>query len=601
MRHPLLLSTLAAAIVVAASVDTAAAAVSAAQLPGKGQVVSGVVAGATNPAAGTMDLNVVGRAVINWGQGTGATAINAGGVAGFNIGSAAHVTFTGSGGAAVLNIDSSGNASRILGALTAKGTDVFVANGNGVIVGANARIASDRTVGLIANRLDSNAAGRFANSGAIAYDGHGGDVVVRRGASFSGGGEVLIAGGGNVNVDLGAFAAGVRLSAGHASASAAAGDSDNTRATLTTSGVQRGSVGAFTTPGLATNNGTLSLSHGHLTGTFVNNGTLDLADGFAMTGALVNHGLVHAKGDITLGRLSNSNWLTTRGQLSVLGQVSNRGTLFSPDYKGAIDAHGQFLNQGRIDGLSNVGTTGGDFVNEGTIHLVPNQAPEGYSSVVWVVGGNLINRGRIGDANSNANGVIVTNGSIDNTSTGVLQNVDLVETASDSELAGFNPDADYSIRNEGSISGDPTIDANYDLNATRTTGSFFNTGVINLVFDGSSTRYLNITASNDISLGGTVQVGGQAMSSTNTLGGLFLVARNGTLTVGTPLYFRTPTNGGISELMAEKVHAEANVIGYGPDARLYIDTHQNADGSFALSIDPGVQVTANEMHLTALP
>lgn len=602
MRHPLLFNTLAIAMALAVSVDAAAATVSATQLPGKGRVVAGVVVGSTNPAAGTMDLNVTGRAVINWGQGAGVTDINAGGIAGFNIGSGAVVTFNGAGGAAVLNIDSSGNASRILGGLKGQGTDVFVANGNGIIVGANARIASDRMVGLIANRLDDNAAGRFANRGTVAYDGHGGDVVVRRGASFSGGGEVLIAGGNNVNVDMGAFAAGVRLSAGRASATAAAGDSDNTRATLTTSGVQRGSVDGFSTAGVAVNSGTLNLSHGHVTGVLSNNGVLNLADGFAISGALVNRGTVHARGDITVGRLSNMGWLTTRGQLSVLGSVVNRGTLFSPDYKGALEAHGLVLNQGRIYGLSTVGTSGGDFVNEGTIRLLTSETPDGYGSAVWVIGGDLINRGHIGDSEV-PTGLEVTNGNIHNTRTGVLENVGLIETGSDTDLTGFAWGDDYSIRNEGLISGDFDIYANFYSrhNDNDSTGSFYNTGVLNLTPSASVARFLNIVADDDVMLGGQVQVDGRALGPDNHLDEVGLTGRNGTLAVGTPIYFQTPDAGGISSLMAEKILVTANVIGQGKGARLYIDTHQNADGTYALTVDPGVTLSATEIHMLSLP
>jgi filamentous hemagglutinin family protein len=605
MRDRFFLSTaLAASIAVAMGSTSAMAATAINQLPGQGRVAAGHVAvGNLASGAGTMELNVSGPAVINWGSGSARTDINPGGVGGFNIGSGAHVRFNGSGGAAVLNIDSSGNPSQILGALSAQGTDVYVANGNGIIVGAKARIDSSRTVGLIANRLLTGTASSFDGSeGTLNYSGSGGDVTVLGGAAFSGGGKVLIAGGGNVNVDLGAFAGEVVLRAGRASVRS--GAADNSAATLTVSGQQRGTVRGFSSAGSATNLGTLSLTHATLPGTFTNKGTLSLANGFAMTGRLVNQKTLNANGNVVVGALGNSGSLTTRGMLEVDGPLGNNGHIVAPTYRGQLSVFGPLVNNGSIEGVSYVGVSRGDLTNNGLITLVNGSDFSGQVGTVAVEGGNLLNIGHIRSAvdsnhvaRSSDLSLAVTNGSIDNR--GTLADFGDIATGSDTNASNFNDHGDYSIVNSGLIRGNFTLDANYYSRAedNHSTGSFSNTGVLDARNTGGG-RSLSLNAQTNLDLGGKVLADGQTLGTGNALDGVSLTAANGKLTVATPLtFYANGSNSGAAYLTGAQVRIGANVTGLGADASIYVLAGHRSDGSYAYSVAPTAKLKAAQVYL----
>jgi filamentous hemagglutinin family protein len=76
---------------------------------------------------------------------------------GFNIGSSAQMTFAASGNnyGSVLNIDASGNSSEIDGILNANHLNFYLANGNGVVVGAGATINAAAQLGFIGWSMDS--------------------------------------------------------------------------------------------------------------------------------------------------------------------------------------------------------------------------------------------------------------------------------------------------------------------------------------------------------------------------------------------------------------------------------------------------------------
>ena len=604
--HLLILSALAASVTAALlSAPARAADVTATQLPGQGKVVSGQVT-VGHMAAGSMDLSVNGPAVIDWGKGTARGDINANGVAGFNIGSAAKVSFTGSTGAAVLNIDSSGNPSQILGALNAHGADVFVANGNGIIVGAKAQILSDRTVGLIANHLLPGAMSGFSGSNdSIVRDGSGGDVTVLSGASFGGGGRVLIAGGGNVNVDLGAFAGSLDLAAGRA---VSRGGRDNTAATLSVSGQQRGSIEGFSSAGNATNLGVLSLAGAQVGGRLVNEGTLTLADGFSIRGKLENRNTLDANGNVTVGALNNKGLLTTQGVLTSRGWVINSGRIASPTPAGALRSFGTFTNGGQIQGVSYIDVSRGSLVNNGAIALVDANDTQGSPGAVLVRGGDLVNVGSITSA-VDATGkplyadliAQVTNGSIRNR--GLLAGFGQIATGSDTQAPNFRAEGDYSISNAGTIRGNFTLDANFTARRqdNTSTGSFSNTGVLDLraPYPGAD-RSLWISAQDNVALGGRVWMGGKALSTTNALDGVLIDASQGQLTIGAPLIFHADgSNSGTAYLTGRQVSVAANVIGVGAASAIYLTADRTSTGGSNYSIAPGVQLTAGAVHINS--
>ena len=149
-----------AAIAIALATGSALAAPTPNQMPGGG-IVTAASLGSATPVGTTLlnlpngvNVAVDGKVAIQWG-GPGAPAGEATNPYGFNLGANAAMGFTGlSVGSAVLNIDASGNPSQIYGTLQANALGgftpaVFVANANGIVVGAGGRIVAPRGVGLI--------------------------------------------------------------------------------------------------------------------------------------------------------------------------------------------------------------------------------------------------------------------------------------------------------------------------------------------------------------------------------------------------------------------------------------------------------------------
>ncbi|MBU2857845.1 hypothetical protein HF289_13515, partial [Acidithiobacillus ferrooxidans] len=209
----------------ALATPAAFAAVTATQLPGVGYVVQGSssVTGVPSTATNTLTINpgASSPVVIQWGgsapAATVAPTINSGGTAGFNIGASATVKFTAAGTktAPILNIDATGNPSMILGTMTAGSTfasPVYVANANGIVVGAGSVITLPAGLGLInADETSSQAQAVFTQAGspvAISFQGATGGVTISAGANLAGisgtSSFLLVAGAGNVNV-AGAF------------------------------------------------------------------------------------------------------------------------------------------------------------------------------------------------------------------------------------------------------------------------------------------------------------------------------------------------------------------------------------------------------------
>ncbi|SEJ36479.1 beta strand repeat-containing protein [Frateuria terrea] len=371
-------ASLAAAITLALGITPAHASVGLRQLPGQGTVVAGHVA-AGLPSSGTQAITIgnatdtgPASAVINWGSGTD---INPTGTAGFNLGSSAHLTFndgTGGQGAAVLNIDSTGNPSQIFGQLTGNGTSIFVANPNGIIVGSTARISSTANVGLIGNTLTSS--GNFdGTAGSIAYTGTGGDVTVARGARVSGT-TVLVAGGGNVNVDLSAFTGATgstTLNAGVASANAGAGSADNSAAVLTTAGALPSGrrLAGFGSAGSALNTGTLTLGAYRVDGLFTNKGRLTLP---ATNGAIWNQGTLTSGKNATFSSLVNDGHLAGSSSIKVIrGDLVNNGTITGAPWINVID--GSITNTGQMLGVKYLSTQSDGFWQPGADYSVTNR------------------------------------------------------------------------------------------------------------------------------------------------------------------------------------------------------------------------------------
>ena len=560
---------LAAALALALSAPAAfAAAPSATQLPGNGVVTAGTASGPkTAPTSGSETIKVNGNPVITWGGSSGTPTLNTKQPGGFNIGSSATLNFQTTGGAAtaVLNIDASGNPSQIMGHLNDTGStsavDIFVANGNGIIVGSGATISSGGAVGLIGESGSSldYTSGPFSHSAGGPYDGlafngtAGGDVAVSKGASINGGSTVLVAGGGNVNVDLGALTGGaVTLLAGENQGGGSFA-STNKSAVLMVSGQlptsgPTGTIVDFDSAGDAVNNGTVDLSSGatvKVGGTFTNAGDLTLPPAGAATGQTLTV--------VNNGKLTTSAGASTGGSFAAL---TNNGT---------YDSHGSvFVSEG-------------DLVNSGTI------------DATFSVGGFSIPAAK------------VTNGGIVNS--GIIKGLAYVETISDPTAPGYKPGADYSITNSGTISGiTQPIYANYGYyhhgtaSTNDSTGSFTNTGTLDV---GGS---LSISAYNDVNLGGQVEKTASgamtptAVSASNPLSALNITAGNGALTLSTAL---ASTGGAI--LSGQQVKLMANLSGVdgsgNPNGTVTIVAGDKPTSGYAVRVAAGKTVSADTVDV----
>lgn len=536
------LAALAAAITLALAATPAHADVAARQMPGKGTIVSGQVnAGVAGYGTQTITIGDAGasgpaNAVIDWGSGTD---INPTRAAGFNLGPDARLTFndgTGGQGAAVLNIDSTGNPSQLFGQLTGNGTSIFVANPNGIIVGSGARISSTASIGLIGNTTLSGTGSDFAGDGSIAYTGTGGDVTVLKGAAVNGT-RVLIAGGGNVSVDLSAFtgpSGSTTLSAGMASTNAGAGATNNAAASLTTAGALPSgrTLGGFSSAGSALNTGTLKLDDGYsVAGLFTNQGSLALP---AVNGALWNQGSLSSDVATTFSALTNDgSFVTSHGITVKRGDLVNNGTINGAQLIEAVD--GSITNTGSIIGVVGLSTS---------------------SNKYWESG------------------------------------------------------AYYSITNSGTITsyGQLTIDANrashYNGSANTSTGSFINTGTLQL----AQGAKLQVKGWQDVYLGGKVQTGYGShaldLSASNPIGQLVSSAggynatddtptfwTDGVLTLATPLYLRGAiVHGRQVKILSGLFGVDSNGAQAG---NITIAAGSQMAGDYAVSIGQGATVSAH--------
>lgn len=178
-------------------------------LPGNGAVTVGTSKGAV--AASTLTITTSpGANVINWGA-TKNVTINANSATpGFNIGAGGKVVVNGAAGDSLLNVDVTGNPSQIYGTLSSPNPSVFVANKNGIVVGAGATIIAPTGLGLINADLSSSQAQAMFGVGNVplSFTGATGGVTINAGADLSqvgsttvpGSGFLLLAGAGDVNV-----------------------------------------------------------------------------------------------------------------------------------------------------------------------------------------------------------------------------------------------------------------------------------------------------------------------------------------------------------------------------------------------------------------
>ncbi|MBU2768902.1 hypothetical protein HAP94_22740 [Acidithiobacillus ferrivorans] len=418
-------SPLVGAVLLALSAPVAMATITApatGSLPGSFSFNSGAPATPTytsgSATAATITVSA-GATVLQFGGTalTGGTVAAPSGItanAGFDIGSNATLTVSNSittANASVLISDQTGNPSQIYGNLTAAGTgtfapSLFVANANGVIVGAGAVITLPAGGGFIGEKVSETS----FTSGTIASSMTDTGAVSIASGTVNAAGYLLVAGNGNVNVgsvaNSGILTESV-VSGFSFTASSIGLASVNTGSTfVSVSSAVANLSGAYTTataiptvyaagnvnltgtamdPTLTVVNGnlvnsgsaTISAAHG-IGGSFTNNGTATLGAGLTVSGAATNNGtLDQATQTFTAASITNNGKDTGYNLVATAGTITNNGT---------IDATGSTSVT-----LSATATSGAGIINTGTIVNISSAA----TLYMSASSGNISNTGTL--------------------------------------------------------------------------------------------------------------------------------------------------------------------------------------------------------------
>ncbi len=333
--------------------STAAIAIGGSTAPGTASVIQFGGAALSTPVTSSDTSSTTGAAL--------AAASNSG----FSVGTGAALTITNKAAAfPTLINDDSGNPSQIYGSVDASalGGSLFVANANGVVVGAGGTITSPAGgLGLIGYAASSNA---FATGGAIAVASTTkgtGDISIATGG-VTGTGELLVAGNGAINVGV-APTAGVAVLSGYGFTATGGPASPITVAAGTAFSNSPSSV-TFTGGSTTANTLVKTLyAAGNVTNAGITDFTAEVGPASGIGGTFSNTGVAKVAG-LTAGSISNAGKLTdTGGTLKALGAT---GATSGADIinTGIIDnsSAALTLNAGQIGGNAT-----GNVTNSGVI------------------------------------------------------------------------------------------------------------------------------------------------------------------------------------------------------------------------------------------
>jgi hypothetical protein len=336
----------------------------------------------SNHASTTYTVNAAGTGTIAAANATSPVVIQFGGATsagttiaapnktttvnpGLDIGSGATLDINGSSAAALGNIlinDESGNPSQIYGTIATNGgvPHLFIANANGIVVGATGTLPTTKTT--LTSESQSSSAFGASTTGKIATGSTitgTGTITLATGASGTSAASTIIDSNGTVNLGVNATVNGngtntVNISGGTSALTVAptlatvgdvniSGDatltngSDNILGTLTNSGVlTEGAAGSTLTAGAIVNNGQLKDASGAITATGIGS--------TAGSATITNNGVIDESGTagLTLTALS--------GTTSLSGNVVNNGVInFTEAYvagQNALTAEGANVDFG---------------------------------------------------------------------------------------------------------------------------------------------------------------------------------------------------------------------------------------------------------------
>lgn len=405
MNHKtmLKLTPVAASLMMALGGVAHAAAPAANALPGAFLTNDGAAAYTINGLTGTVSLAGSNPGTVLQFGGASAGAVSnavtvgittaAGGtaatVAGFNIGASAALNISAGAATNVLVSDLTGQASNIYGSLTAKGSvgSLFIANPNGVVVGASGNITATN-VGLVGYQADAanfdtagtvtvgvvGATAPSLTSGAVAGSTTptaGGAVSLADGATVNAG-YLLVAGAGQVNVGAVAGGAAVNVAAG---SSVTAGSAVTLGTAIVSSSAVAnlgGAGGALTVTSLGAAGAvnvlsTVAVSNAIIGGTLTNNANLTLSAG--TVNAFANNANATIASPVTFGSVTNSANLSAADGLTFGGAFVNAGkatvgTLVANSSTASVS------NAGVLTGVGGLHTanTLASFTNTGTLY-----------------------------------------------------------------------------------------------------------------------------------------------------------------------------------------------------------------------------------------
>lgn len=331
--------------------------------------------------------------ILSWGSGTPTVTLQttSGGPppsgvtqnAGMSIGQGASVTIAGGSTKPLLLNDATGSASEIYGTLGKSSTGpLYVANANGIVVGSTGTINTGGNLGLIGYAQDNAS---FATTGGVTVNSStigSGAVTVANGATLGlGGGQLLIAGNGAVNV--GVASANVWAIAGYGFTTSGGGDvvpilgSSPVPLSGSTASV------SFSGGGTGTSPPPTPVAALYSAGNVTNTGVVDLrspAMGYPITinGTFTNSGVAYTSAPLRAGSIVNTGTLNdSGGRLGAVGiagatggaDVTNSGTINESANRLILNA-GQAVPTGGTSNVpGNVSNTGTiDFTNSSVAH-----------------------------------------------------------------------------------------------------------------------------------------------------------------------------------------------------------------------------------------
>lgn len=405
-------SPLVAALALALSAPAAMAAlpsVASNQLPGSFSSNNSVTYTASDSTTATITVPS-SATILQWGGTTQTNTVAAppgiNAQAGFNVGSAASLTITAATSTSttfgVLVSDQTGNPSQIYGKLNASGgAAVFVANGNGVVVGSNATVTLPNGGGFIGENVTMGTTGTSA--GVITSGTETGAVTINGTVSNSSG-FLLIAGNGNVNVGGNltnassvSVVAGFSFTASSTTVAPLIGSQYVSNSSAVVNLSANGVTAAVNAAGNVNLTGSdIDVTSGQINGALVNNGSATVSA--TLGGALTNNGdltltttaasgAVTNNGTMTLGSLSAAS-ITNSGTMSITtgfnltataGKIVNNGSISAgannATFTAAASSGAGIVNAGTITaGSLTLRASSGDVLNSGTISLTGTDA-----------------------------------------------------------------------------------------------------------------------------------------------------------------------------------------------------------------------------------